>query len=199
MLQLDRWVTPASNYPICKLGRARVVKFRYTRGYYNCYHVRGVDYVQVTKAVQVTGLKIRGKVWMVDDFPHWWAMEDHAQAYHGHVVVAGLGLGLILHALAANPAVTKVTCVEIEPDVVDLIRPLVPPVEIVTGDFWEWEGQPDGILFDLFVGDGRALLGEAVWTYLRLRTQFPGATVRIHGFRNDVLEELWTGAPSSAR
>ncbi len=112
-------------------------------------------------------------------------MEEHAQFYRGHVLVAGLGLGLIVHALATNRSVTRITVVEREQDVIDLVAPLVPPVEIVHGDFWEWDGPtPDGVFFDLFVGNGRELVPDALRAYVQMFQWFSGATIRIHGFNN---------------
>lgn len=59
---------------------------------------------------------------------------------HGHVLIAGLGLGMILHPIAAKPEVTKVTVVEMSPDVVKLVGPYLPKkVEVVEADIFEWK------------------------------------------------------------
>ena len=178
---------------------------------YQCYGIKGFDYFQAVRPLPIKSLQVGRKTCMVDDPPHWWAMEEHATFYRGHVVVAGLGLGLIVHALAACPGVERVTVVEVEPDVITLVQPHLPPsakVEIVAGDFWDWEGRPDGVFYDLFVGDGSTLAAEALRTMLDLRERFPGATtLRIHGFNNaklwDMTEEIapsagWLGRSSGA-
>ena len=41
-------------------------------------------------------------------------MEEHATFYQGRVLVAGLGLGLIVHTLHANPAVQQIVVIERE-------------------------------------------------------------------------------------
>jgi hypothetical protein len=193
LCKLKAWSTPASLYPDGKVGKARLKTANYTRGQYQCYGIKGFDFFQAVRPLPIKSLQVGDKTWMVDDPPHWWAMEEHATFYRGHVVVAGLGLGLIVHALAACPDVERVTVVEVEPDVITLVQPHLPPnakVEIVAGDFWDWEGQPDGVFYDLFVGDGCALASEAVRTMIELRQRFPGATIRIHGFNNANLWEM---------
>ena len=62
--------------------------------------------------------------------------------YHarGHVLIAGLGLGMILHPICEKPEVTKVTVVELDPDVIKLVSPSLPAkVEVVQGDIFEWK------------------------------------------------------------
>ncbi len=46
----------------------------------------------------------------------------HVAAAHGHVVVAGLGMGLFLYHILQNPDVTRVSLFEKEKDVVALMR-----------------------------------------------------------------------------
>ena len=194
LCKLNAWSTPASLYPDGKVGRARLKTAHYTRGHYQCYGIKGFDFFQAVRPLPIKSLQVGRKTWMVDDPPHWWAMEEHATFYRGHVVVAGLGLGLIVHALAACPGVERVTVVEVEPDVITLVQPHLPPsakIEIVAGDFWDWEGRPDGVFYDLFVGDGSTLAAEALRTMLELRERFPAATtLRIHGFNNAKLWEM---------
>ena len=103
-------------------------------------------------------LRINRKMSMVDDPPRWWATEEHATCCYGHVVVAGLGLGLIVHALAACPDVERTTVVEADPNVTTLVQLYLPrsaKIEVVAGDFWTRDGQPDGVFYHLFVGDGQ--------------------------------------------
>jgi hypothetical protein len=189
MLVLRDWKTPASFYPEASLGNARIKTLRY-RGIYAAYGLRGHHYYRAIN-LPVRTLAIDGKTWMVDDPPHWWAMQNHATFYHGHVLVAGLGLGLIVHTLHANPEVEKITVIEREKDVIGLISPLLPrgKVKIEHGDFWDWSGRVDGVFFDLFVGGGHALFLEALRTYVQLLEQFP-RPIRIHGFNNDNFDKL---------
>ena len=189
MLTLTTWKTPATDYPKTRLGKARIKTFRY-QGERPAYGLRGHDFYRAVN-LPIRALAIKGKTWMVDDPPHWWAMEEHAQFYQGHVLVAGLGLGLIVHTLHDNNRVERITVVEKERDVIDLVRPHLPGKKLVIehGDFWDWDGQVDGVFFDLFVGDGHALRFEALSTYVHLVQTYP-RPIRIHGFNNDRLDTL---------
>lgn len=200
MLQLTTWRTPATDYPDRTLGRARIKTTRY-RGYYECYGLRGHRFFHA-RNIRVKRLLIGNRGWMVDDPPHWWAMEDHAQFYRGHVLCAGLGLGLIVHTLHANPKVERITVVEREKDVIDLVAPLLPQNKLVVqhGNFWDYSGrEPDGVFYDLFVGDGKALAGDAICCYSQLVQWFERATVRIHGFNNKMLAEIGDAIRESRR
>lgn len=61
---------------------------------------------------------------------HW----EAARRAHGHVLINGLGIGMVLAAVLRKPEVTKVTVVEIDPDVVELVGPAYPDarVQIIT-------------------------------------------------------------------
>lgn len=190
VLHITDWQTPATDYPNVAVGCARLEFTRYAKGVYDCYGVGGYRFYECLRPIKVKTLKIRRKTWMVDDPAHAISMTEHAACYQGHVVVAGLGLGLIVHALQDNPRVDRITVVEIEQDVIDLVGPLLKldRLEIVHGDFRDWDGAADGIFYDLFVGNGHELRHDAWMVFLRLCSQFQQAeTIRIHGFDNDAL------------
>ncbi len=189
MVTLHSWKTPASVYPDHRIGAAQVVRTHYKRGWYNAYGVRGLHAYRAARSLPIRVLEIAGKTWMVDDPPHWWAMQEHAEFYSGHVVCAGLGLGLIVHALVENPKVNRITVVERDRDVIDLMKPLIPECEIIHGDFWKYDGSCDGLFYDLFVGDALQLFPEALRTYVVLAEHYP--FVRIHGFKNDYFQEVF--------
>ena len=75
----------------------------------------------------------------------------------GNVLIAGLGLGMILHPILEKPEVETVTVVEKYPDVIALVSPTLPATSkltIVTGDIFEWMPRPaaryDVIWFDIW-------------------------------------------------
>jgi spermidine synthase len=71
----------------------------------------------------------------------------------GHVLIGGLGLGMILQVIAAKPKVTKITVIELSPDVAKLVGPYLPSkVEVVQGDIFEWKPQK-GTKFDTIYHD----------------------------------------------
>lgn len=87
-----------------------------------------------------TSLTRRGAV-IMSDTPD--EMRDHWEPVHrasGHVLINGLGLGMVLAAVLKKPEVTGVTVVEISADVVALVGPHFqdPRVEIVTADAFDY-------------------------------------------------------------
>ena len=198
--KVSKWETPATLYPRRKLGIACISNIRYRKGIYEMYGVPAPDddqavpgtarqykYYRIMKPITVTALEIENKTVMVDDIPHYLGMVNHANYYSGTVLVAGLGLGLIVHTLAQNPKVDRIVVVERSQDVIDLVGPLVPSknLEIVHADWYEYnpDFRPDGVFYDLFVGDGRQLIGAFVREMITMRERFPSASVfRVHGF-----------------
>lgn len=201
IIELERWRTPASEYPRSTNGSARVRTRFYPPGAYDCYMQRGYLYFLAERRLYITCLEIGGKTWMVDDPPHWWAMEHHARHYRGHVLCAGLGLGLIVHALTANPEVERITVVERERDVIELIGPQVPhdKLTIIEGDFHQMtcadfgDVDVDGVFYDLFVGNAFDLLGEAGQVMASLMVMWsldPEFPIRIHGFSQVIVRGI---------
>jgi hypothetical protein len=208
LLKLQRWSTPATAYPVKTIGKARLKHCYYNKNVYDMYHVRnpvelGGDgdrylYFQCGQRMPVCALEIKsGKrwvVWMVDDPPHWYGMIEHASHYADHVLCAGLGLGLIVHALSANPRVERITVVEREQDVIDLIGPLLPQdkVKIVKADWYDYrhDGPVHGILHDLFKGNAFRLLDRAGAALAHASLLYPGAAVRVHGFSQRMIGDI---------
>jgi hypothetical protein len=77
---------------------------------------------------------------------------------NGHVLVAGLGLGVILVPMLASPRVEHVTVVEREPDVIALVAPAFAThtargrLEIVEADIFTWR-PPRGARYDTIYFD----------------------------------------------
>jgi len=70
---------------------------------------------------------------------------------HGDVLIAGLGLGMILHPILKKPEVRRVTVVEKFQDVVDLISPTLPNdprLTLITDDIFRWQ-PPHGRRYDV--------------------------------------------------
>lgn len=76
---------------------------------------------------------------------------------HGHVFIAGLGLGMILHPILNNPTVTKVTVVEKYADVIRLVAHTLPhqeKLEVIEADVLDWKPAKgtkyDVVYFDIW-------------------------------------------------
>lgn len=101
----------------------------------------GARQVEPGTYVRLTG---NGKFWMSDTPAERrdhrvaeWAMMERP----GHVLVGGLGIGMIVHVALQTPGVESVTVVEVNPDVIALVAHQFqdPRVEIVQADIWEWQ------------------------------------------------------------
>ena len=78
----------------------------------------------------------------------------------GHVLINGLGIGIILEALLDNPEVTRITVVEIDEEVIQLTGPSFenePNVEIIHADAFEYT-PPKGIRYGAVWHD--------IWLYI---------------------------------
>lgn len=174
--------TPLTDVPDQTVGTARLRQERYASGgYYNMEGTGGYEYFRITKGrLPVTTLQIREgggwKTWMVDDPLHWEGMRERVQMLPtGPVLVAGLGLGLMLHHMAERDDLGEIVVVERNPDVIELIRPTLPAdprVQIVLDDYYEYidpyylrgEAHPAfaSVLWDLAVGGPEQTRGDFV-------------------------------------
>lgn len=156
------WTTPLTAAPLDTVGDARLRR-RHYRGTYRLEAVNGFEYYRTRRWLPVTALQIReGRrwaIWMVDDPLHWFGMREAVEKLPaGRILVAGLGLGLMLHHMAPEPRFREIVVVERSPDVASLIRPTLPDdprVRIVLDDYYDHiraASRPDGILWDLAVG-----------------------------------------------
>lgn len=71
-------------------------------------------------------------------------MRDHYEAVRrsrGHVLINGLGIGMVLGAVLKKPEVERVTVVEIDPDVIALVGPhyACDKLEIVQADAFDYK------------------------------------------------------------
>ena len=135
------WKSPVSHYPEFTKGAVSVTKQYQDPDYhYYCEGVRGHWFVAYTRTGNViTVLDIDGKTWMTDEPPFTWSLEYFADQSRGNVLVAGLGLGIVVHQLVNNQQVESITVVEREKDVIKAIKPLLPKdkrIRIVRDDFY---------------------------------------------------------------
>jgi len=66
---------------------------------------------------------------------------------HGHVLIAGLGLGFVAEQCALRPEVDSVTVIEIEKDVIALVKDHLAKydkITIIEGDALDWVADIDG-------------------------------------------------------
>lgn len=74
---------------------------------------------------------------------------------NGHVLIGGLGLGMIVLAIQEKPEVQKITVVEKHQEIIDLVAdqlPLNAKTEIIHADIFDWKA-PKKILYDTIYMD----------------------------------------------
>lgn len=193
VLEISEWETPATHYPDGIYGKVELRTLYCKPAFLYATHAekpkndfQNYDYFQPKQPLPIKALYIDGKQWMVDDPSHWWAMQRFADLYHGNVLIAGLGLGLIVHALQNNPKVTKITAIEKEIVIISLMKDFLPypNTTFVCQDWDNFVPQEkiDGVFYDLFVGDPESLAPKAIEVLESLKIKFPKAIHHIHGF-----------------
>lgn len=103
-----------------------------------------------------TRLLIDGDLIMSDGDNEYRTNVEVVYQARGNVLIAGLGLGYILHPILAKPDVTSVTVVEVNPHVIALVTPTLPQdkLAVVQGDVFTWRPTKgtkfDTIYFDIW-------------------------------------------------
>ena len=80
--------------------------------------------------------------------------EKFIHSANGHVLIAGLGIGLIVYTIMHKECVKSITVIEKYQDVIDLVAPKFPTVKIICADIFDWKpakGEKfDTIYFDIW-------------------------------------------------
>jgi len=102
---------------------------------------------------EYTCLRRGPEQFMTDLYDEWWTQRDalrEALARGGEVLITGLGLGLIAEAMLRQPKgrVSRVTVVELSPDVIRLVALYLTGrypgrIEVVEGDAFTWTPPAD--------------------------------------------------------
>jgi hypothetical protein len=114
---------------------------------------------------------------MMSDFHYERATcEEVVRRAHGDVLVAGLGLGMILHPILKKESVRAVTVIEKYQDVVDLVLPTLPTSEklkVLLDDIYTWKPRRgkcyDVIWFDIWPDIEATRLPEMARLHRRFR------------------------------
>ena len=197
-LGIDKWHTPATDYSEEKDSNYRIHRTRYTKGVYDMNGIDDFVFFRANKPLTVTTLQQRRERkwhnWMVDDPPHWRAMEIYAEHSKGKVLTTGLGLGLYLQALKDNRNIESITVIEQSEEVVRLVAPylpILPKLTIIIDDFYNFIEHDntswDTIMVDLWVSHGKKEKLElyhhhVIPTAVELKLKYPEASLTFHGF-----------------
>lgn len=140
-------------------GVATISKFEFKHSENPLYNFRAVmnsgEMFRVHDGKYVR-LHINGQLMMSDTGMERASNRAFIKNANGHVLIAGLGVGLIVYNILSKPSVTKITIVEKYQDVIDLVAPHFtdPRIEIVCADIMEHQFDKavkfDTIYFDIW-------------------------------------------------
>lgn len=108
-----------------------------------------------TREEKVAVLSVNGVTMMSDTYHERSTNREFVRQARGDVLIAGLGLGMILHPILADSNVATVTIVEKHQDVIDLVRPTLPAtskLDLIAADIFEWK-PPRGRSWDVIYFD----------------------------------------------
>lgn len=92
-------------------------------------------------------------VWMSDTPLELGSNSEFLLKANGHVLIFGLGIGLIVHPLIGDSIIESITAVELNSDVISLVAPYLPGVEVMQGDAYSMDfgkRKFDTIYFDIW-------------------------------------------------
>ena len=153
------WEKIAERLPYYPEGAAGNLTLRYSnfeRGEIARFYDPGVGRLMYGKYPKRVTFATLVEVRTDDGFPFAWmsadqseisGMDAHAKAAYGDVLIAGLGLGVLPWLAAKNPNVKTITVVEIRPEVIELIAPVIEnrKTKIICGDVREHINESPGV------------------------------------------------------
>ena len=196
ILDIDNWNTPASGYTNAQVGNYRLRRGETLTALHGRQDIDHLVYHNTKIPIAITHLEEfrdgEWYDWMVDDPANYIAMVKYGRDSSGHVLTAGLGLGLVAHELVKNDKVDSVTIIERNEDVIYLTAKYLPNgVNLIQGDFWEYIKSSD-IKFDTIIADIWAsrnifeqqepFLTEIMPRFFMLRNKYPEAKSVFHGY-----------------
>jgi threonine dehydrogenase-like Zn-dependent dehydrogenase len=154
------WNTPVTQIPASTSGRFHILKREAPAGIsWDTGNASGISEVLFTKAVTFTQLKDTPNQdaipWMSDTPMEYYKTNDLVTRTKGsRVLVGGLGLGLITHLLANREDIKEIVVIELEPDVIALVKDYLPAkVKVIEGDFLLKLSEFEGEHFDTIIAD----------------------------------------------
>lgn len=136
---------PSVTIPEGEKGDAKITHFTIDQEGAARYNMRLMMNDQGHRAVSpgsYTRLVADGRLQMTDTPAEKRDHIDVVQHAKGSVLITGLGLGMVANACALKPQVTSVTVIEINQNVIDLVKPtLHRKVKVICADALEWKGK----------------------------------------------------------
>ena len=150
MQEHDVFPCMADKIPEGSVGSARVTHFTVTRADSSFTALRSVvtgRRAEIVSPGRYARLSIEDELVMTDTNMERRTNRPLIEHARGHVLVSGLGLGMVVFGLLAKkPAIRSLVVLEVSPDVIALIQPYLPVdarLTIVQVDVFGWDGWQD--------------------------------------------------------
>ena len=150
MQEHDVFPCMADKIPEGSVGSARVTHFTVTRADSSFAALRSVvtgRRAEIVSPGRYARLSIEDELVMTDTNMERRTNRPLIEHARGHVLVGGLGLGMVVFGLLAKkPAIRSLVVLEVSPDVIALIQPYLPVdarLTIVQVDVFGWDGWQD--------------------------------------------------------
>ena len=148
----------AAILPESEKGCAKVEHFEITEqdAEFSAMRAAFGHYDEMVEPGRYAKLRVNGRLMMTDTRMERESNATFARYARGDVLVAGLGLGMILHPVLADPKVSSVTVIEKYQDVIDIVAPTLASkkLTIVCADIFDWKPckgtKWDVIYFDIW-------------------------------------------------
>lgn len=138
-------------------GVACITRFHYKEDILdNLRLIRDAGYMFKMYEGHYTRLSINGELMMSDTGMERISNKNFVKNANGRVLIAGLGIGMIIHNILSKEDVTEVVVIEKYQDVIDLVEPKFahPKLKVICADIFEWtppkEEKYDTIYFDIW-------------------------------------------------
>jgi hypothetical protein len=143
----------ADYLPPGKEGQAEIRHYEVTQ--MDALRTRFSRQRETEPGVVLAQLFLDGKMYMSDSDDEKFSNSGFVYRARGDVLIAGLGIGMILPPLLANPEVTSVTVVEQSAAVIALVAQYYadPKLMVLEGDIFEWKPTDKTIRYDAIYFD----------------------------------------------
>ena len=190
-LKIERsYTSPATKYTPSSCGTVRLKRMMQKPGIYRMEGVEGYDYYWHDEPIPITSIIIDGKTWMVDDPLHWLGMQSLATHSEGTTLCAGLGLGLLQHALKAQSK--NFETIEINSKVCELMSRFTPTQKIHNIDFFQFErtgrkfAEYNTVVLDIWAGNKEEIrYSDMIAAYEMVKSKAPKSKVFIWGVKDE--------------
>lgn len=138
------------------IAKIKLFEFKHKDDFMFNFRAARKDPMFIVRDGEYVQLSVKGQLMMSDTGMERISNKAFINNSKGHVLVAGLGIGLIIHNILSKEDVASITIIEKYQDVIDLIAPKFndPRLKYICADIFEWKPEKgskyDTIYFDIW-------------------------------------------------